>query len=76
MNEYDRENLSFLLNADEDTLRDWYEKMDKDDHEYASELLVAYSEELKTRQRFIDIESVNIDNLVPDAVEYLKKFRL
>ena len=40
MKKRDRKNLEFLLNADRDTLRDWYESVDEDDHEYAMELLM------------------------------------
>lgn len=54
MNERDRENLEFLLNADEETLKDWYDKMDTDDHEYASELLALYGEELAIKKTLID----------------------
>jgi hypothetical protein len=53
MNDYDWENLQFLLNADEETLRDWYDKVDVEDHEYASELMTAYSEELKVKEILI-----------------------
>jgi len=53
MNEYDWENLQFLLNADKETLQDWYDKVDVDDHEYATELLSQYSEELKTKEILI-----------------------
>lgn len=54
MNSRDWENLQFLLNADEETLRDWYEQMDVDDHEYASEIMTMYSQELKTKGVLID----------------------
>ena len=39
MDEHDRANLDFLLNADPAVLLDWYEKMDVDDHMYAMALL-------------------------------------
>lgn len=39
MNEYDYNNLQFLLNATEDTLRQWFEVVSEDDKEYAMELL-------------------------------------
>lgn len=59
MNEYDWENLQFLLNADKETLQDWYNKVDVDDHEYASELLAQYSEELKTKEVLITDKEIN-----------------
>jgi len=39
MDEHDRANLEFLLNAEPGVLSDWYEQMDKDDHMYALDLL-------------------------------------
>jgi len=41
MNEHDFQNLRFLLLASQEVLADWYSKVDKDDHEYAIELLEA-----------------------------------
>lgn len=75
MNERDRENLQFLLNADEETLNDWYEKMDIDDHEYASEIMEEYAEELRIRHSIIDAE-IAAEKNVSDAAVYLKKFTL
>ena len=76
MNDHDRENLNFLLSCDPDTLLDWYNTVDEEDHEYASELMTQYSEELKLREKFSIVESINLDNLVPDAQAYLKKFSI
>jgi len=76
MNEYDKENLQFLLNADEETLSDWYDKVDVDDHEYASELLAQYAEELAIKSSIYDIETVDLTGLTSDADDYIKKFTL
>jgi hypothetical protein len=73
MNDHDRSNLQFLLNASEDVLKDWYDSVDEDDHEYASELLARYGEELKLRTTFITCETVDS---IDDAQQYLKKFSL
>jgi len=72
MNEYDRENLQFLLNASKEVLKDWWDNVEEDDHEYASELLDTYSEELKITSCLLDD---NISDIV-EAGELLKKFRL
>jgi hypothetical protein len=53
MNDHDWVNLQFLLNADKETLADWYSKTDVDDHEYASEIMTMYSEELKVKEVLI-----------------------
>jgi len=76
MNDHDRSNLNFLLNADKDILREWYDAVSEDDREYAQELLIAYKEELAIKQRFYDAEEVNLDGFTSDANEYLKRFRL
>ena len=39
MSERDLDNLEFLLTASNETLTDWFTKMDQDDIEYAFELL-------------------------------------
>lgn len=76
MNDYDWENLQFLLNASEDTLRDWYSSVSADDIQYASELLAQHSEELAIKSKFYATEEVDLTNFTPDASEYLKKFTI
>jgi hypothetical protein len=56
MNEHDRSNLEFLLNASPEVLKDWESKMPADDIEYAQELLNIYSLELKERALALKIE--------------------
>jgi hypothetical protein len=73
MDDYDRSNLLFLLNASPEVLEDWWDTVDEDDREYASELLTTYAEELRVRQSFMDAEDVE---LTPDASSYLEKFKL
>lgn len=46
MNKHDRDNLKFLLSADEATLKDWYNTVEEDDINYALELLAEYKKEL------------------------------
>lgn len=60
MDDYDRENLFFLLNSDTETLKHWYANVSEDDHQYASELLAAYGEELALKAILID------DSLISD----------
>lgn len=66
----DLANLKFLLNVDAETLRAWYESVDADDHEYAMELMVAYSQEL--RERYIEIKLEDSD--WRESAEVLSKF--
>ena len=39
MDDHDRKNLEFLLNAEPDVLIEWYKQMSVDDHLYAMALL-------------------------------------
>jgi hypothetical protein len=47
MNPWDRDNLRFLLNTDENEFHDWFEQADDDDIEYANELMAQHREWLK-----------------------------
>lgn len=78
MNDYDKSNLNFLLNASDEILLDWYNTVGEDDHEYASELLSQYKEELAIKQRFYNVEDFDLPEecMLPDAKKYLSKFRL
>ena len=70
MNEYDRDNLEFLLSIDGKTFKDWYAKMSPEDHEYAMELIEKYSKELKERSDALVVEALLIqssDDLYPEA---------
>jgi hypothetical protein len=46
MNQRDRDNLDFLLNASPAVIQDWYNKVEDDDILYAFELLEMAKEEL------------------------------
>jgi hypothetical protein len=56
-NEWDRDNLNFLLNTRGDDFAAWYAQSDEDDKAYAQELMDAYSRELKLRAEELEIES-------------------
>ena len=55
-NEWDRDNLMFLLTADDACLKEWYAQADADDLQYAQELMASYAEELKLRSELVVIE--------------------
>lgn len=86
MDEHDRKNLQFLLNASEATIRDWWGKITDDDRQYAAELLQAHAAELReqsTRLRTVlEVERINIidgalrDSDLSDARAVLAQFRL
>ena len=57
MNDWDRNNLQFLLNADDATIKDWQSKITADDIDYAHELLNAFSQELREQAQALKIEA-------------------
>jgi hypothetical protein len=72
MNQWDRDNLNFLINADRDTMEDWYQHATPDDYKYALELLAAAKSELMIQEQ----ELMEQDLDVSDAAKLLKKFQL
>jgi hypothetical protein len=73
-NDWDRDNLNFLLNTKGDDFTAFWEQSDEDDKRYAQELLDAYSRELKLRSEELEVEALLVDTT--DAKELLKKFAL
>ena len=73
-NDWDRDNLNFLLNTKGDDFTAFWEQSDEDDKRYAQELLDAYSRELKLRSEELEIEAMLVDTTNPK--ELLKKFAL
>ena len=86
MDEHDRKNLQFLLNASEATIRDWWGKVTDDDRLYASELLQAHAAELRQQsvalRSTMEMEYLNsldyavCDSDLSDARAVLAQFRL
>jgi hypothetical protein len=74
-NDWDRENLEFLLNTKGDDFTEFWAQSDEDDKKYAQELLDAYARELQLKSELLEIESQLEDNLT-DAKVLLKKFAL
>ena len=75
-NEWDRDNLNFLLNTKGDDFAAWYAQSDEDDKAYAQELMDAYSRELKLRAEELEIEArLALDNN-PEANMIINRFRL
>jgi len=60
-NEWDRDNLEFLLNTKGDAFKAWFAQADEDDKAYAQELMDAYSRELQLRAQELEIEA-RLDN--------------
>jgi hypothetical protein len=73
-NQWDRDNLQFLLNTKGDDFKAWFAQTDEEDRIYAQELMDAYSRELQLQAQYLEIEASLGDNT--DAKETLKKFAL
>jgi len=73
-NDWDRDNLNFLLNTKGDDFTAFWEQSDEDDKIYAQQLLDAYSRELKLRAELLEVEARVEDLSI--AKEVLKKFAL
>ena len=69
MNDNDRKNLEFLLKADPETLKEWYQVVETDDIVYALELITLYSNLLK---EYSQDEVVDCT----EAKEVLRKYTL
>jgi hypothetical protein len=75
-NQWDRDNLEFLLNTKGDDFKAWHAQADADDLAYAQELMDAYSRELRLRAQELEIEC-NIDlKGTHEADQVIGKFRL
>jgi hypothetical protein len=73
-NDWDRDNLNFLLNTKGDDFTAFWEQSDEDDKIYAQQLLDAYSRELKLRAELLEVEARVEDLSI--AKDVLKKFAL
>jgi hypothetical protein len=56
-NDWDRDNLNFLLKSSPAVLKEWEAAMEPDDIEYAQELMDAYAEELRLEAEFLKTEA-------------------
>jgi len=75
-NQWDRDNLEFLLNTKGDDFAAWHAQADEDDLAYARELMDAYSLELKMRSEALEIECLIERKGTPDANRVIDKIRL
>lgn len=72
MNDWDKNNLQFILSLDEDGFEDWYATLDPEDMDYALELLKMARTEVA-----VQLASLHDDlDDVSDAATLLKQFTL
>lgn len=73
-NDWDRDNLNFLLNATPDVMAEWNAQADSDDLDYARELLDAYAEEMRLEAKDLMIEAkMSLMFEYPDALRVIKQ---
>ena len=71
MNDWDRDNLHFILNTDDGSFEDWLDQADDDDIDYALGLIrTAKAELLAQEYEILD----NVDN-VDEAKLLIDRFR-
>jgi len=76
MNEHDRSNLEFLLNASPDVIKDWESKVEADDIEYAQELLNQFALELREQALALKIEcKMTLESNYPEANRVIDRIR-
>lgn len=74
MNDWDKDNLNFILNISPETLRDFLSIMSPDDVAYAFELIRTAKAEIIVDQ--MEYDEVNSDIELSDASAVLSKFTL
>jgi hypothetical protein len=72
MNDWDKDNLNFLLTIDSKTFEDWLEQADEDDIDYAIELLRAAKSELIVEQMEI-LDGVQDISTANNFIEQIRK---
>jgi len=72
MNDWDKNNLQFILSLNEDEFEDWYACLDEDDIQYAMEIL----KQARTEVNMQLVALVDEVEDVSDAQSILKQFTL
>lgn len=80
MNDWDRDNLEFIMNCGDEEFFEWLEQCDDDDVEYALQLIqLAKAELMEQTYDVINRESERVvlkSGKYPEAQEVLNKFTL
>ena len=75
-NEWDRDNLEFLLNTKGEDFEAFWAQADADDRVYAQELMDAFSLELKIRSEELRVEAELALSNNQEANRVIKRFQL
>ena len=74
-NDWDRDNLMFLLTSTEEGLEEWYAQANNEDLEYAGELMRAYRLEMIYRSKEMEVESKLNNSSFQEALEIITKVK-
>ena len=75
MNNWDRDNLNFILNTTDEAFSDWMLQADSDDIDYALELISKQREEIYLKEYLLKCDSVEILD-TEEASTVLQKYRI
>ena len=75
MNNWDRDNLNFILNTTDEAFSDWMLQADSDDIDYALELISKHREEIYLKEYLLKGDTFEILN-TKEASRVLQKFRI
>ena len=75
-NDWDRDNLNFLLNTKGEDFQAFWDQADEDDRVYAQELMDAFSLELKVRSEELRVEAELALSNNQEADMVIKRFQL
>jgi hypothetical protein len=75
MNEWDRDNLQFILNTTDESFEDWLDQADNDDVEYALSLIRTAKAELLTQEYELldEVNDMSDANLLIDRIRNVRK---
>ena len=75
MNDWDRNNLHFILNTTDDSFEDWLDQADNDDVEYALNLIRTAKAELITQEYELldEVNDMSDANLLIDRIRNVRK---
>ena len=73
MNEWDRDNLDFLLNSNESEFHEWMQTVSNDDVTYALELLARHKTELAVAEMELKESSDELD--CTEALSFINRVK-
>ena len=75
MNDWDRDNLHFILNTTDESFEEWLDQADNDDVEYALNLIRIAKAELLTQEHELldDVENTAEADLLIERIRNVRK---